>query len=341
VGSAKLYLHNLPAKGIFLRSLGWQPWLLKSWTEPAVSLAKEIRPSLIRCHGIDLNLYLAYRIKELLGIPYVISLHNMPDKDPINWKERIKLRITEVMRQIALRQADIVLLVYKSIIPYIKRMQVENFEIVYNVLNQEFLRKKDDYHLHQPVRVLSVGRETEGKNPENLIKAIKMLPEVHLTLVGDGTLHTHLQNVVKKCQIEDRVTFYKSIPNDELCNQLVDYDIFATHSDYWGVPKAVMEPLLTGLPVVLNKHKKQPVPEFKDGEFIILVKNTPTGYYYALKRLIENDTFREQLGRKAYTHAQENWAPAKMEAKVVEIYRQIMKKNSKGFRRDDDEDSIC
>jgi glycosyltransferase involved in cell wall biosynthesis len=340
VGSAQLYLHNLPAgSGLFLRSLGWQPWLLKFWAEPAVALAREIRPALIRCHGNYLNAYAACRIKEALGTPYVVSLHTTLDEDPRGgeaggWKERISTlpmkalermaaQATKSMERMSLSRADVVLPVYESIIPYARRMGAENIEVAYNALNPEFLREKEDYSLHQPVRVLSVGRQMEGKNPDNLIRAVKMLPGVHLTLVGDGTHHDHLREVARECQLEGRVTFHRAIPNDDLCAQLADYDIFATHNDYWGVPKAVMEPLLAGLPVVMNERVKSAVVELQ-GDFLLLVENTAEGYYRALRRLIEDDPFREQLGRRAYAHAQELWAPAKAEAKFVEIYKRVM-----------------
>ena len=81
-GNARLLLHNLPdARKEFLPSLGWRPWLLGSWAEKAVDLARTVRPSLIRCHGALLNTFAAATIKEKLGIPYVVSLHINPDED--------------------------------------------------------------------------------------------------------------------------------------------------------------------------------------------------------------------------------------------------------------------
>lgn len=329
VGDARLHFHNLPAgREVFFRSLGWRPWLLKGWAEPAVTLAREIRPSLIRCHGNDLNTYVASRIKKVLGIPYVVSLHINPDEDmkrrSIGWRQRILTISRETIEKIGLRQADIVLPVYEPILPYIKRLGARNYEVVYNVLNQIFLKKKDDYRLHEPVRLLSVGRQFKEKNPENLIRAMKALPGTHLTLVGDGPYHDYLRGVVRECGVEDRVTFHRSLPNDELCAQLPDYDIFAVHTEYWEISKAILEALLTGLPVIINRRVGQPVPELQ-GNFVMMVDNTVGGYHGALKKLIEDNRYREELGRLAYAHAQAHWAPDKMEARVVEIYRKYMR----------------
>jgi len=330
-GNAKLYLHNLPmGSELFRKTLAWRPWLLRRWVEPALALARKIQPRLIRCHGDYFNAYVASRIKTTLGIPYVVSLHTNIDTDdkdmigrPAGWKEYLYQHAVETVRRIGLRRADIVLPVYESITPYIKRMKVINFKVAYNVLNENFLKRKLDYRLHDPIRVLSVGRQFREKNPENLIRAVKLLPNVHLTLIGDGPYHGYLREVARNCRIENRVTFIRGLPNDELCSRLIEYDIFAAHCDYWGIPKAVMEPLLTGLPVVINKRIGSAVPEL-EGDFLLLVENTIEGYYQALEKLIKDAGFREEIGRKAYMHSQGRWAPAKMEAEIVNLYKRLV-----------------
>ena len=82
VGRAQPFVYNLPAtKALFVRTLGWCPWLLHGWAQKAVQLAREIQPQLIRCHGPFLNAFVAYRIKQELGIPYLVSMHINPDED--------------------------------------------------------------------------------------------------------------------------------------------------------------------------------------------------------------------------------------------------------------------
>ena len=301
---------------------------MKGWAEPAVQLAEEIRPALIRCHGNKLNGYLASRIKKALGIPYVVSMHINPDEDikgrATNRQQRVFLRAMEAVGKVTLRNADLVMPVYQPIVPYLKRMGAERFEVVYNILNEDHLQKKDDYRLHHPVRIVSVGRQIREKNPDNIIRAVQGLPDTHLTLVGDGSYHEYLRNLVQELGLQDRVDFRPAVSNSELCRLLPEFDIFAVHTEYWEISKSVLEPLLTGLPVVINRRLGEPVPEL-EGDFVLKVNNTVEEYAAALKRLIEDDGYREQLGRRAYEHAQEHWSPKKMEARVVEIYRKLMK----------------
>src|SRR5262249_11556255 len=63
VGKARLHIHNIPSgRDLFVRSLGWRPWLLNRWAQSVIELARALRPALIRCHGALLNAYAAYRV---------------------------------------------------------------------------------------------------------------------------------------------------------------------------------------------------------------------------------------------------------------------------------------
>jgi glycosyltransferase involved in cell wall biosynthesis len=334
VGAAKLFLHNLPAgAGLFAASLGWRPWLLGAWTDRAVALAEQINPDLVRCHGAHLNAFAARTIKRKLGIPYAVSLHTEPDTNVRSGLGGLRAALLGYagagIEKAALHDADLVLPVYQAIVPYLESIGVRRYEVAYNVLNPAFLRKKDDYALHAPVRVVSVGRLIPGKNPGNLIRAVAGLPDVALTIIGNGPEAPKLRDAAADSGAARRVIFHPAIANDKLCALLPEFDIFAIHSDYLEMPKSVLEALLTGLPVVINRRPGEPVPELSD-EICLLVNNTAESYRTALDRLIADHVFRERLGRAAYSHARAHWSPAKTEAVYVEAYRSLIAAHRRG-----------
>jgi len=52
VGGAKLSIYNLPAdKRLFIRSLGWQTFLMKNWIEEGLKIASHVSPHLIRVYN--------------------------------------------------------------------------------------------------------------------------------------------------------------------------------------------------------------------------------------------------------------------------------------------------
>ena len=328
-GRACVYLYNLPTgRNLFLRSLGWRPLFLERWVRGALALARAIQPNLVRCHGALLNGYAAYRIKQAYGVPYLVSLHINPDEDVRGRARGLKQRLFATAQQtvgnLTLRNADLVMPVYQSIIPYLERIGVRRFEVCYNVLNPAYLCQKTDYDLHQPLRLISVGRQFKEKNPDHLIRAVSELSNVELTVVGDGDHHDYLRKVAVDCGVSDRVIFHKAIPNDELCRQLPEFDIFAVHTEYWELSKSVLESFLTGLPVVINRRRGSAVPELSE-DICMMVDNTVDGYLNALTRLIDDGVHRGQLGRRAYAHAQANWSPVETERKFANIYREMLK----------------
>ncbi|MEJ2673502.1 MAG: glycosyltransferase, partial [Deltaproteobacteria bacterium] len=232
-------------------------------------------------HGNFFNGYLAVQIKARLGVPVVVSLHINPDVDlrgrtpwwP-DWKSRLFLARLRAFEDETLKRADWVLPVYEPIRSYAERHGARHIEVCYNALHPDHLRKKETYALNRPARIISVGRQFAEKNPDNLIRALARLPDAELTLVGDGSHHNYLRQVAQETGVGPRVVFHRAIPNDQLCQMLPDFDIFATHTEYWEISKSVLEGLLTGLPMVLNRRLGDPVPEY-EGDFLLLVENTP------------------------------------------------------------------
>ena len=52
--------------------------------------------------------------------------------------------------------------------------------------------------------------------------------------------------------------------------------------------------------------------------------DTPDGYRAALRRLIDDRTFRERLGRKGRATAEARWSPERAEARYAEIYSGLL-----------------
>jgi glycosyltransferase involved in cell wall biosynthesis len=322
-GRAELVLHNLELPS-FKRTLGWRPRLLRAWAAPAVELAASIRPRLVRCHGAHLNTIAAAEIKRALDIPYVVSLHINPDEDVrsrAHGRERLEAEALRSVERVGLRNADLVLPVYEPIVPFLRRIGVSRYQVAYNVLNGDTLHRKADYTLHEPAKVISVGRQLAEKNPVNLVRAVAARPGMTLTLVGDGPAHDCLAELAGELA-PDRIELLRSVDNDALCELLSEHDLFATHSEYWEISKSVLEALLTGLPTVLNRRRGDPVPELTD-HICVLVDDTPEGFGTALDRLVADDAAREALGRAAGDHAWREWGPPVTERRYADIYREL------------------
>lgn len=329
-GDATIAVHNLPASpALFVRTLGWQPRLLRGYAGAAVELARRLRPDVVRCHGVRLNAHLASRIKAELGIPYIVSIHLDIDADHLRarrgaaWR-RVAGRLVEPLERDALWNADLVLPVYESIVPYLRRLGVERWRVVYNVVGHGAVPKSSWAVDHRHVRAITVGRQSPGeKDPLPLVDAVAAVPGVHLHVIGDGPLHDEVAARVAASGASERFTLTRSLPNDEVVRLLAAADLFLYHSNLHELSKGCIEAALTGLPIVLNDRGGQPAPELV-GDHVLLVDGSPRSYSSAIRRLIADDADRERLGRRALDVARQRWDPAKVEADLAAIYRSAL-----------------
>ncbi len=334
VGSAKLHLHFHPEDPTLIGS--WpgilQRRALNRWARGGVEIARGIGADLIRCHGADWNTFLASRIKFALGTPYVVSLHINPDvnavrrvlKPELSRSEARQNAFFEYLEREGLVHADLVMPVYKPIMPYLTRHGIKRARVCYNVLNGDHLRRKTNYQLGAVPRIICVGRLLDEKDPSPIIRALASVPKLELLVVGDGPKRGALAALAVELGVAGRVKFAPAIDNDELCKMLLEFDLFVVHTEYWELNKSVLEALLTGLPVIINRRRGEPVPELEDADFVRMVDNSATSYREALTELLNDHVKREALGRAAYAYAQENWAPANTEAVYAEIYRDLL-----------------
>lgn len=322
VGAAKLHIHNLPRPS-FIASIGWQFSLIQSWLKEGLDLAKTIQPSLIRTHNNFLEGYLASEIKKELMTPVVISLHGVWDRDCLTTPlHKLRKQFLIKLEKASFAAADAVIAVYKPIIRYAKDYGAKRVELIYNIVAGGDIKPRDNYRLSDKLRLITINRQLEEKNPENILRAIKDIDCEYL-LVGDGAYHERLKTLARDLELNRKVRFVKAMPNHELCALLPTYDLMVSHCDYWGMSKTTIEGALAGLPIILNRHPLEPIPDL-EGDWVTLCDNSPDGYGEVIKRFAEREDLRADFGKRALQHAKENFYPEVMESKTVALYRELM-----------------
>ncbi len=103
-------------------------------------------------------------------------------------------------------------------------------------------------------RVLFVGRLTTEKHVEVTLAAVAKLapelPEITFDIVGGGDQRRALEQAVQRLGIQDRVTFYGRVEEDDLRAAYTRADVFAIASIAELQSIATMEAMASGLPVV-------------------------------------------------------------------------------------------
>lgn len=166
-------------------------------------------------------------------------------------------------------------------------------------------------------RVLAVGRLVEKKGPLHLIRAFRRVADIHedavLDLAGDGPLMPQCRDLVRTLGLEGRVRLHGVVDHEFVKKAMREATLFAQHSltaangDVEGLPVAIMEAMMSGLPVVSTRHSG--IPEaVVDGETGLLVKeNDVQGMADCMNRLLSDVDLRASLGRKGRTRAIEKF----------------------------------
>lgn len=137
--------------------------------------------------------------------------------------------------------------------PYVQRLHT-----VYNgiapqesPLDQIEARTKFGLPTQVPL-VISVGRLVYQKNQEVLLKALYLLPTVHLAIAGGGELQESLIQKALSFGIKDRVHILGEISPSEIPDFLRTGDIFAFPSRFEAFGFALVEAMHIGLPVIAS-----------------------------------------------------------------------------------------
>jgi glycosyltransferase involved in cell wall biosynthesis len=166
--------------------------------------------------------------------------------------------------------------------------------------------------------VIAVGRLAPEKNLALLIEAVARVPGARLQLVGDGVERPALEGAAKG--LGAPVEFSGTVPNEELPTLLNRAAVFALPSRYEGQPKALLEAMACGLPVV-GADVAGIRDVIRHGQTGWLCQPDVDGLARALATLLGDQALRARLGdgaRAAVERAHSTEAVVEAELAVIQ-----------------------
>lgn len=154
----------------------------------------------------------------------------------------------------------------------------------------------------EEIRLVSCGRLEAGKGLEVLVAVMRELVggghRVGLDVVGDGGLRAALEARVVGAGLGGVVKFHGRVAPDEVWRVLERGDVFLFPSGREGFPKAVVEALACGLPVVATR---MPVMEAVVGQRCgcLVEAGDVEGFARAVLELVGNAVRYEACSRSA------------------------------------------
>lgn len=102
--------------------------------------------------------------------------------------------------------------------------------------------------------LVTCGRLAPVKNHIILLDSLVRLPDVHLAILGEGELRSHLENEIERRNLASRVTLLGEAPPSTVATFLACGDAFVFPSRHEAFGMAVAEAMLARLPVLATNY---------------------------------------------------------------------------------------
>lgn len=153
--------------------------------------------------------------------------------------------------------------------------------------------------------ILYVGRLDDGKGLPDLLKAHAEVSDTELYIVGDGRLADELKELSDRLGTRDRVQFVGAVPHEDIDGYYAAADIFCLPSYHESLGMVNLEAMATGTAVISTRIDA--IQEYLTHEEngLLIEPGDVDALVNSLKRLTEDDDFREEIARAGRATAEE------------------------------------
>lgn len=180
----------------------------------------------------------------------------------------------------------------------------EKVAVVPNYVDTDRFRPSGTFPEEPPRKICFVGRLVPQKNVTALLEAVART-DLEVLLVGNGPLRTNLEQVAQRLDL--RAQFLGNLANADLPGLINRCGLFALPSHYEGHPKALLEAMACGVPVIAADS-----PGIREvvrhGETGYLCGSSSESIQEAIETLHNDPALRARLGRAARKYVVDNFS---------------------------------
>jgi glycosyltransferase involved in cell wall biosynthesis len=304
----------------------------------------DFRAIVRRLHCDVVHIPHLFWIPRALPCPYILTVHDLLDhmyaaRGASSVWQSLHFQLTRR----ALSRAARILAVSqftKSETERVFRIPGERIEVVYNAIDERFLRGHatptdreliaERYQVNYPF-ILYAGAIRPHKNVVRIIEAFSALktelekegqfPDLKLIVIGDDlSSHPRLRRTVVRSGVQNDVRFLGFVPIEVL---RIFYDvakIFVFPSLYEGFGLPPLEAMAHGTPVVASNGSS--LPEVTGNAALLVNPENVFEIQRALQRVLLDSALRTKMKQRGYEQAQRfSWTTSV--GRILEIYREV------------------
>lgn len=264
---------------------------------------------IIHCHQAHMNYYSLFSKH-----PFLYHYHGAATR-----QQRFNLKLSFLLCKKHI--SKVIAVSNEGLDQFTKLCGVTNSLVVYNGVDTNLfnpnLEKK--FRKGSP-QLLSVGilytHKRVNKIIESMSEIVKMYPDVHLQIVGNGEEFNDLQKLIENYKLEKHVKLLGKVSFDELRYRYTSCDILVSASTFELLPVSVMEAMSCGKPVLLSNLDAHKEIIYNSKAGLIDSFDNPLQVSRKIQEIFEK---RSEYGLNARNFAEKHNSSI-MSKKIAEIY---------------------
>ncbi|MCD6288970.1 MAG: glycosyltransferase [Anaerolineae bacterium] len=181
--------------------------------------------------------------------------------------------------------------------------------------------------VHDPPRILFVGKLRYYKGLDVLLRAMRSLPGVQLTIVGDGPMRKPWEWLARDLELGSRVRFAGEVPDEELPGYYAGADLFVlpatARAEAFGT--VLLEAMAMALPVISTELGTGTSWVNQDGiTGRVVPPNDPDALAQVIRELLSDPERRHQMGKAARERVEAEFSLPLMVRRIEAIYERAL-----------------
>lgn len=177
-----------------------------------------------------------------------------------------------------------------------------------------------------PPRALFIGRLAEYKGVDFLLRALEMVPDLRLDIVGSGPERNRLQTLAQALAVADRVKWWGEYPDEDLPRRMADADFLVlpsvTTDEMFGM--VLLEAMAAGRPVITTAVPSGVREVNEAGVTGLEVPIRDAGALAeAMRTLAEDPALRERMGAAGRGRVRERFTVDRMVEAHLALYEKV------------------
>jgi len=283
---------------------------------------------LVQCHLTYANIIGAL-CGRLAGLPVVTTLHSTEDVLQ-EFHPFIGALETWTICHLAKR---VVAVGYTIADSFRGRLRGKSIDVIPNAVSiPARITEKERLELRKEIAgdvrkkiVISVGRIAPPKGYEDLVTAFSFLvpshPNLVLILIGGGPLFEEICNLISIRSLEKNVILLGA--REDVPRLLAASDLYVSSSHWEGLPLAILEAMMAGLPVVATDVGD--IPRLITADIgLVIPPRQPRAIAEAIAELLGDPVRLREMGAAARARAMQDYSPQAWMEQLINLYRQLL-----------------